>query len=232
MKHKRNGARFFSGIIALILTIGIINYYPFPTFYNNTKTVIIKKKIKPQTRNKEKELPKNSLDEAKVINSSTKEQKWNTTNLKVFIATDNSIYKQAYERAIEIWNDTGIIKFTYTKNEDEANIILSNRDEGTGYTPNQEEGKVIGLTTTNTDSDNYIVKANVDFIDNTIYNNNRELKYGIESLIDVALHEIGHSIGLGHSDNMNSIMYKQASSEPLNYIDKETYDKAKALYEQ
>lgn len=183
-------------------------------FENTTKTekseIIAPKKIEPKEINKI--------------------SKWKSTNISVYMKTDNPIYQNAYLTAVKIWNNTDLVNFYFVSNEESADVVLTSKDNGETYDSTLVEGRTIGLATNHTDSLNFIVKSKVEFIDNTILNEFGELKYDEEHLVDVALHELGHTLGLDHTSNENSLMYEKASNTPFNYIDEETLTRIKELY--
>ncbi len=128
--------------------------------------------------------------------------------LKVFIANGQSIngYQDFFKPTlIEAFQDyqevsKGKIKFVFTDNINEANIICNWIDDVDKFKDGAEAGNT-QITRNNTG----IIKATIDLLTLSINNTPALSKNRLHA---ICLHEIGHAIGIGgHSTNPEDIMY-------------------------
>lgn len=154
--------------------------------------------------------------------------KWSTPNATVYIKTKNPMLVQAYENAINEWNQTNSFRFALTNNPqsqiicDERNLASTKQDDG--LTTSQELGNT---ETSYLQQAKLIQHANV-VLDNSGLLNDENTKNNSQYATWVAEHELGHAIGLDHTpQNANSVM---VPSNPQHGITENDIITVKQLY--
>ena len=126
--------------------------------------------------------------------------------LKVSISEGEPEYKDAVRRAFEYWqNATGnFVSFAYIDDADDADIKVNLAgDANTNCGENENCLYVAALTSPK-------IKGNIlEYMDMMIHTSDPSGRnYSTYQIYKVALHEIGHALGMmGHSDNPDDIMY-------------------------
>ena len=145
-------------------------------------------------------------------NQSTKEQKtdtttiptngrWSTNSATIYINTGNQTLDSATQSALQQWNQTGAFTFKPVTDRQQAQIVVSAMDN--------DNTNAAGLTKTSSNS------FNDRFVHANVYLNQRYLldpNYGYDQqrIINTAEHELGHAIGLDHT-NQVSVMQPAGS---------------------
>ena len=146
---------------------------------------------------------------------------WGDSNfpLKIYVKESSSrYYKSVYEDyvkyAMDVWRKTDDrIQYTFVKSIEDADVaLLFVENLGDEY-----EENYLGITDYNTDRNKHIKFSKIQI--SLIKNGSENISDGeIKATI---IHEFGHALGLGHSDNKNDLMYPYISPDHTSDM---TYD--------
>ncbi|KAL2238586.1 UNVERIFIED_CONTAM: Metalloendoproteinase 1 [Sesamum indicum] len=128
----------------------------------------------------------------------------------------------AIEHATELWAFFSSFKFSYTQNYDRADIKISFQygNHGDGY-PFDGRGGILGHALPPT-----IGILHYDADENWV---NGETP-GAFDLQTIGLHELGHILGLGHTNDVRAIMYPNMDPGVRKVLGQDDMDGIKALY--
>ncbi|GAA5394720.1 matrixin family metalloprotease [Streptococcus uberis] len=145
--------------------------------------------------------------------------KWTKNEASVYIKTTNPIFVNAYQAALNNWNSTGLFQFKLVDSEDQADIVADETSDasldaaGIAKVQSQELLKVI---------------RHADVYLNAYYLLDNQYGYNSERIVHTAEHELGHSIGLDHKDDKESVMQSSGSFYGIQETDREA---VRALYQ-
>lgn len=150
--------------------------------------------------------------------------KWeNPKNLKVYIPSRTG-KEFVFRSAFRIWSQksNSFVTFVFTSNPKDADITCSLvdyiSDKHAGLTETKYIRNSKGTFITHAD-----VKVSLSKADGA--------KYTDKNLESIALHEVGHALGIfEHSDNINDIMYYSTETYKNGYLSRRDVNTIRALY--
>lgn len=135
--------------------------------------------------------------------------RWQKNQATVFIDTENDILKTAYLAAIENWNATGSFAFKLVEDKRQANIIATVIHDSSITAAGLADSTTNPLT-------NRFITVTVSL--NSYYLLDPEYGYDMARITYTAEHELGHAIGLDHTDE-TSVMQSAGSFYGIQDID-------------
>lgn len=147
---------------------------------------------------------------------------WKNMPISVYIEDNRNAYLM--KRSFGDWQSASnkLVSFTYTDNEADADIVVLFKDKVSDKAEN-----AVGLTYPYVDKDGYFVHARIEIAK---YSDSQKIKMSNFELVKIMRHEIGHAIGLDHTNFPNSIM-NPITAQCLN-ITKDDLKLLKQIYNQ
>lgn len=153
--------------------------------------------------------------------------RWKTNEVSVYIDPyQPDEYISAYHSALDLWNSYNIIHFKLVDNPEQARIYLTRES-----LPDDKDNYILLAVTYPRAYTrlNYLSFVDVKFNDTALLKNKHVTK-SQPKLISIAVHELGHAIGLEHDDKVNTVMSTKSNINHDTYIDNFTLSRARKLY--
>jgi hypothetical protein len=160
-------------------------------------------------------------------------QKWNKTSLKWYFSLASNQMKRLAEKAFDQWHSVSNLKFEYNSIKPDILTSFSNtlfrHNHNTrcqkGVCSSSFDGKSNVLPHGFFPNNDECLGIHFDKSENGYFGESGNTPDGQTNFYTVLLHEIGHTLGIEHSANNNSIMYAYYKGD----IDKLTQDDMYAI---
>lgn len=204
--------RFIRNIFLLaLLAFGVWTYKNNPNFQiaTNDSLATLSYRINQLLTTGTATAPKNGVnpntktDTDKTENDNSSETRvWSEPEANVYVDIKNNLQlRSAAIDAMNAWNRTGAFAFHQTNDKSRAQIVISTVDDS--------DTNAAGETaTTYNPSTGHLLKADVHL--NRYYLQNEWYGYSNNRIVNTAEHELGHAIGLNHTNSV-SVMYPKGS---------------------
>lgn len=204
--------RFIRNIFLLaLLAFGVWTYKNNPNFQiaTNDSLATLSYRINQLLTSGTATAPKNGVnpntktDTDKTENDNSSETRvWSNPEANVYVDIKNNLQlRSAAIDAMNAWNRTGAFTFHQINDKSRAQIVISTVDDS--------DTNAAGETaTTYNPSTGHLLKADVHL--NRYYLQNEWYGYSNNRIVNTAEHELGHAIGLNHTNSV-SVMYPKGS---------------------
>ena len=204
--------RFIRNIFLLaLLAFGVWTYKNNPDFQiaTNDSLVTLSYRINQLLTTGTATTPKNGINSNTKTNTdktendnSSETRVWSKPEANVYVDIKNNLQlRSAAIDAMNAWNRTGAFTFYQTDDKSRAQIVISTVDDS--------DTNAAGETaTTYNPSTGHLLKADVHL--NRYYLQNEWYGYSNNRIVNTAEHELGHAIGLNHTNSV-SVMYPKGS---------------------
>lgn len=204
--------RFIRNIFLLaLLAFGVWTYKNNPDFQiaTNDSLVTLSYRINQLLTTGTATAPKNGINSNTKTNTdktendnSSETRVWSKPEANVYVDIKNDLQlRSAAIDAMNAWNRTGAFTFCQTDDKSRAQIVISTVDDS--------DTNAAGETaTTYNPSTGHLLKADVHL--NRYYLQNEWYGYSNNRIVNTAEHELGHAIGLNHTNSV-SVMYPKGS---------------------
>ena len=204
--------RFIRNIFLLaLLAFGVWTYKNNPDFQiaTNDSLVTLSYRINQLLTMGTAIAPKNGINSNTKTNTdktendnSSETRVWSKPEANVYVDIKNDLQlRSAAIDAMNAWNRTGAFTFYQTDDKSRAQIVISTVDDS--------DTNAAGETaTTYNPSTGHLLKADVHL--NRYYLQNEWYGYSNNRIVNTAEHELGHAIGLNHTNSV-SVMYPKGS---------------------
>ena len=194
-----------------LLAFGVWTYKNNPDFQiaTNDSLVTLSYRINQLLTTGTATAPKNGINSNTKTNTdktendnSSETRVWSKPEANVYVDIKNDLQlRSAAIDAMNAWNRTGAFTFCQTDDKSRAQIVISTVDDS--------DTNAAGETaTTYNPSTGHLLKANVHL--NRYYLQNEWYGYSNNRIVNTAEHELGHAIGLNHTNSV-SVMYPKGS---------------------
>ncbi|MGN1272395.1 MAG: M57 family metalloprotease [Lactobacillus sp.] len=226
----RSFFRFIRNILLLaLLAFGIWSYNNNPNFQmaTNDSLTMLDYRINQLLTTGTASAPKKDINSNTKTNTKKSEND-KSSNTSVWSKPEASVYvdiknnpqlRSASIDAMNAWNRTGAFTFHQIDDKDRAQIVISVVDDS-------DTGAAGETMTTYNPSTGHLLKAKVHL--NRYYLQNEWYGYSNNRIVNTAEHELGHAIGLPHSNSL-SVMYPKGS---IYTIQPQDINNVKKLYHE
>lgn len=135
--------------------------------------------------------------------------RWASATATVYIATEDATLKSAYLSAISAWNNTGAFTFKIVTDKDKADIVCKTMTDANTQAAGETKVSIDAAT-------KKLAHATVKL--NKYYLSSSEYGYSTQRIINTAEHELGHAMGLKHT-NQISVMQPSGSNYSIQQLD-------------